>query len=308
MKIKNIHLGIIAAFLLILYLFSFTSVIGKTDKKKSITTALVNKNNLPEISVFELSDNKNTIYITQKNNLWYVTDDSTGQKFLPGDSDIINLFINYLCEERKIYKITDKIPEKNDFGFTNENLFSIKYYLNDGNFYVLNFGKMDFTKSYRYFMSNKKLTVYEIESNFNEFLSTNIQNWAEPFIISKTIANISDTEDIQKITSTYQNNKSVLTQNSDDFVSKTAKLLELRHGGIGDSSNFNRDFSTEDSLIIQIELGNKSSINMCILESTMREKEYDIKIEYKDERMGVSNLFYSKCSLWTYNKIKEIIL
>ena len=84
-----------------------------------------------------------------------------------------------------------------------------------------------------------------------------------------------------------------------------AKLFELRHGGIADSLI---DLPAELSFTIQ--MGDKSTITLDIYEYPKDEsvQEYVVSTSFDSPRLGKFYSYNTKISLWTYNKIKEIML
>ena len=288
---KNNLIYIGTAILAVLYFLSFCRSCSSTDKRELIKTALINPKYENQIESFELSDSQNSIQLTKNNEKWQVKDNISGL-YLPADSKKVNIFTKNLTTIRNMYKISDKINKDNSFVLFNESSFVIKYTMPSG-FYQLYFGNQDFSLSTRFLMTDKNTTVYEIDDSLDTFLSTSIQSWAEPYLISQeTIGKITP-EDIQKA--------EIITENKILKISDYQKLLDLRHGGVAVSPNLN---STKTA-IINIELGNKNSINLEILQTDM-ENEYLVKSTYKTQNKNQT--YYMNISSWTYNKIKEITL
>ena len=144
-------------------------------------------------------------------------------------------------------------------------------------------------------MTGESTQVYEIDDSMDSYLTTSIQSWTEPYIISRQIVST----DIQTI-------------NRKADIENKEKLLELRHGGLPELSeltaliiNENQNPETE----LAIENGDKSRILLEIYKSVNDETSYIIKADYyKPDSKSAFYTSWLKISSWTYNKIKEITL
>ena len=264
---KNPNLLIVlTAILTILFLLSFTKSCSSSDKREKVKTALVNQKYKDSINKFELSDSSATIELTKHDNFWTINS-------IPASSERIEKFINELITIRNLYKISDKISANSTFGLTNGTEFHLRYFTNEG-FHELVFGNQDYSLTSRYMMSEKSTQVYEIDDSLDIYLTTSIQSWAEPYLISREIFN---SIDIQNISVIYQDSNG---QTKKGLISDSQKLLGLRHGEIPSESEF---------ILSEIQ-------NPFIVKS--------------DYYKASSRIFtgYSKISSWTYNKIKEMIL
>ena len=94
-----------------------------------------------------------------------------------------------------------------------------------------------------------------------------------------------------------------ITPSSENYIEKVSKLLELRHGGAAEL----KSISNEPCLSLSLECGNTSTIIMQFY-NTASESEYNLKCTYKNGFSNKTVSFEYKLSLWTYNKIKEIML
>ena len=292
----------LAAFLAILYFLSFTKSCSSGDHREKIKSALVNQKYLNNITSFELTDASGSITIKKENeNFWSVSSSETPDISLAANPERITNLLNNLTTIRNLYKISDKITKNSTFGLTNGTEFHLRYSTKDS-FHELIFGNQDFSLSSRYLMTEKSTQVYEIDSSLDNFLTTSIQSWAEPYIISQTVFGKITPQDIQRTT--------VVNQNHLSTVSDSQKLLDLRHGGSPDRetvlSILQNNQAPERN--ITLELGNKKEIEIKIF-ATKNENEFILITEYQAQK-GKNPLFTStsKISSWTYNKIKEITL
>lgn len=302
MKTLNRKILYIATiFLAILYVFSFTKSCSSKDRRKLIKTALVNPKYKNSISEFELYKGNSKLTIKKTDNFWTI---KSSQEILQKNNDIYQLpasdekmknFINTLTGIVNMYKISDDINKGSAFGLSDFESFHIKYHIKDGEAHELIFGKHDFSQTSRFFMTDKNTAVYETNLNFDSFLTTSIQSWAEPFIISQEVFGKIKPEDIVQQT---------------PKITDLQKFLELRHGGF--PSHYQSSDNPDTAIIM--ELGNKKRIVLNIFK-TDSQQEYIVKVQYfsatREGSLSNDNAFYTshyKISYWTYNKIKEITL
>lgn len=287
----NKILIVLAVILAALYVLSFTKSCSSKDSREKIKTSLVNQKYKDSITSFELEDATGAITITNRGSFWTVGT-------LPASSERMQSFINNLTSIRNLYKISDKINKNSTLGLTTGTEFHLRYNTQDTS-HELIFGNQDFSLSSRYMMTEKNTQVYEIDSSLDTFLTTSVQNWAEPLIISQLVFGKITPDDIQRTT--------VLNQNHISSISNLQKLLDLRHGGTPDEDEVLSIFQNNQNpeTTITLELGNKKEIELKIYPSK-NENEFILIAEYKPEK-GPNPVFtsISKISSWTYNKIKE---
>ena len=300
---KNFILGFINLFLLILFFVSFNSRFTNKDTSEIIKTELINEKNVNSITKIQFSQGNKKLFLIKNDDFWILKTDENSKNAMPGDTVKIEKFITDFASLRDIKKLSSKISEKNNYGFDDINSFKIRYFIDDDNFSDLIFGGQDFSLSSRYLMVSNKATVFELDDSLDSYLDLSIQQWSEPTIISKNVLGNVDETDIQSITITENGTNFIYTKNTtDDFFTKANKLLELRHGGLGESvSSVN---SVKD---IKIELGNKEWVTLSFYNST-EEKEYIIVSQYYIEAINKKYYYTSKISSWTYNRINEIML
>lgn len=300
---KNFILGFINLFLLILFFVSFNSRFTNKDTSEIIKTELINEKNVNSITKIQFSQGNKKLFLIKNDDFWILKTDENSKNAMPGDTVKIEKFITDFASLRDIKKLSNKISEKNNYGFDDINSFKIRYYIDDDNFSDLIFGGQDFSLSSRYLMVSNKATVFELDDSLDSYLDLSIQQWSEPTIISKNVLGNVDETDIQSITITENGTNFIYTKNTtDDFFTKANKLLELRHGGLGEAvSSVN---SVKD---IKIEFGNKEWVTLSFYNST-EEKEYIIVSQYYIEAINKKYYYTSKISSWTYNRINEIML
>lgn len=300
---KNFILGFINLFLLILFFVSFNSRFTNKDTSEIIKTELINEKNVNSITKIQFSQGNKKLFLIKNDDFWILKTDENSKNAMPGDTVKIEKFITDFASLRDIKKLSNKISEKNNYGFDDINSFKIRYYIDDDNFSDLIFGGQDFSLSSRYLMVSNKATVFELDDSLDSYLDLSIQQWSEPTIISKNVLGNVDETDIQSITITENGTNFIYTKNTtDDFFTKANKLLELRHGGLGESVS-----SANSVKDIKIEFGNKEWVTLSFYNST-EEKEYIIVSQYYIEAINKKYYYTSKISSWTYNRINEIML
>ncbi|BDC93527.1 DUF4340 domain-containing protein [Treponema bryantii] len=292
----------VTAFLVILYSLSFVKSCSSQDKREKVKTALVNQKYKDSINSIILQDSTGSIEFTKQEDFWIITS-FNNQISIPASSERINNLLNELTKVRNLYKISDKISKNSSLGLTNGTEFHLRYsYSNEGSYRELLFGNQDFSLSSRYMMSGENTKIYEIDSSLDVYLTTSVQSWSDPNIISSEIL---PTNDIQKAILFINDNSEGPKSNK---ISNLNKLLELRHGGLLSESEYQNLNNKEASANIEIEIGNKSSISLEIFPSE-NESVYFVKTRYfKPDSKSAFYNSYSKISSWTYNKIKETTL
>ena len=305
----------LTAFLTILYFLSFTKSCSSSDKREKVKTALVNQKYKDTIKEITLQDATGTITLSNTGDFWTVARITESQKGplqlrvdLPASPERVNNLLEELIKVRNLYKISDKINKISSLGLTNGTEFHIRYtYTSDNtteNFHELIFGNQDFSLSSRYMMTDKSTQVYEIDASMDNYLTTAIQSWTEPYIISRQVLK----SDIQTITATYTDETSHnLINRINGNTAEADKLLDLRHGGLPASDQILDISDKEITLRLEIENGDKTSIKLDITPFDSGET-YLVKTVYCDPNGYMIYNSYSTISSWTYNKIKEITL
>ena len=310
LKKEKINIILIATSIVLFftYILSFTNF-SSTDKRKLVKTALVNNKYLDSISRFELSQGEQKLTLSKEKagggDVWFILAENN-TKILPADKELVNNFLFKLTKIVNMYKMSDKISQNNSFGLTDSSTFCLKYYFSDSEFQQIYFGNLDFSNSFRYLMSGKNTTVYQVENTIDTFLNTKIQFWAEPNIISKQIINISQ-DSIQKITFSKNSKTKSFSSQQKTFREKCFELLELRHGGIPTPVDM-QSINNQNPSKIFIENGNKSTIELTLYNLDTDSKINNsviIKSEYLFEKSKIQT--YSQVSNWTYKKILEIL-
>ncbi len=317
---QNKNLIFLYALVLILALLYLLSFVKKTDKRKAVNTALINSKYQDSINKLQLSNAQGLLEITKKDGIWFAGD-------FPADSERINNFLKNLTKIRTLYKLQELKSNKASqseslneiYGFDEANKFVLRYFYNESDFMDLIFGKNDFSQTSRYLMTSKSTAIFEVDNLLEPYLTLSRQIWCEPYMISHIIPGKIDSDMIMKIKINYDNNEIIKDSQSENWKTNCSKLLDLRHGGFQElNKNGNTETSTDSTfeknqaeMILSLELGNKNSIKITISpddNSSENIGQYQVQAQYY---LNASNQIFtcnSQISLWTYNKIKEIML
>jgi len=297
MKNKNLILWIIIIFLTLSFSLSFIKSSSK-DKRKPVKTALLNPKYKASLNSFILYDSSNAIEFSNNGAFWTINNPTNPDNKLPADNQKVQNLIEKLTQVNNMYKISDSLSTKNDFGLQDSTSFHLIYYTNsDTNAYTdLIFGNHDFTQQYRYFMTGNNSSVYEINTDLDSYLTSNLSVWNEGLIISKNLIKNPDIQKIQ-ISNFIENTSKTLIAGTDAFTEYSSKLLELRQGGIPEEN------PQEDILLeIKINFGNLDEVILQIY-SSIHEGEYLLKEKYNLYN-STEFLYITKISGWTYSKLQ----
>lgn len=311
LKVKNKYLYIIIVGLLFLYIFSF--IFQRSDKRKALKSTLINPSYVNEIEYFELFDGDKEKLIFQKNgNVWEIHKnyENNIQK-LPAETKKIENFLKTASGVVNMYKISDTFTENNSFMILKPGYIQFKYTYKD-KIYEIYFGAQDFSLSSRYVMSGKSTDIYEIPNFMDKYLTTSVQFWCDSSLISQNVLGPVNVSDIQKNYIIYDEKVHV--------ISDLQKLLDLRHGGFISNIQSNQDEKNpenaykndhqnkeyESKMTIFLELGNKNQITLNLFQ--LKENSFVSVESVYENSVGEKFVYNSQISLWTYNKIKEITL
>lgn len=286
------------------------------DSREKVKTALVNQKYRSSISFITLQDAAGSIELNNYKGFWTIQrlSDYTSSQFqnlpsIPAAPERVNNFLSELIKIRNLYKISDKINKNSSLGLNNGTEFHITYSITDGTgaaegLRELIFGNQDFSFTSRYLMTGESSQVYEADGSLDSYLTTSIQSWAEPYIISRSAL----TADIQRVSVIFKNpdNQDIIKTGK---ISDREKLLELRHGGLPELAELTRSLNQNSLAELQIENGDKSRIILEIYQNPLQEGSYIIKADYfRSDSASAFYTAYLKISSWTYSKIREITL
>ena len=204
---------------------------------------------------------------------------------------------------RSLYKISDSFDKNN--AYFDEEICTIRYYLEGGKFYEVYFGKQDFAFSSRYFKSDASDVVYQMDNSLDKYLSASVQIWSDPYLVSRAIMQEMTGMDVQRILVKDRFGTKTMDPLSEDFSEKARKLLELRHGGFKINSG---NLQSESDLTLTFEFGNKWEAELSFYPTNDPDNDYNIKAVYKIPQINKTFIFETKISAWTYNKISEMTL
>ena len=305
-KITIVYIFIIL--LALLYILSFTLFNSNGQKKKySQQIVFIHEADISNIDGFVIQTPQDSIMIKKSNNMWLVVQNENLDNPIPADIQKLKSLFLALADKKTISKAGSK-SELTSYGLDSKNSSLILIYKNGSLYKTLQFGELDFSQTQRYFTDDELNSVFYFDISFDSFINSSAQSWCDPYIISSQLKDsVFNTGDIQSA-SVYdyvQSRGAALTTETQDWTTKISKLLELRHGGF--VQKLQPDSQSNLLTKIHLETGNMAQIQIEIFAADS-EEEYITKTTFISELTGQTFTYYTAISLWTYNKIKEIML
>ena len=301
----NHHISIILIILIIFFTITsllYFTVFSKTGEKKrhQQEIQLLHEADISQIDGIIIQGGNEGLIFTRKNNMWLLANLDDPENTIPADTNrLAQLFVN-LASKHVMTKSGKKDSETtNAYGLDQTKGMVISIFKDGTEYQRLYFGSTDFSQSRRYFTTLELNSIFLFDSSFENFLNTSVQSWSDPYIISQQLKDevfqMGDAQGVSGVPEPVEGQIDL------------KKLLELRHGGIAESGLQ----MLEPELSFTIQMGDKSTINLEISEiltNADSAKEYAVKTTFDSPRLSKSFTYTTKISLWTYNKIKEIML
>ncbi len=304
------------AFLILFFILSISLFSSSAKGKKHIQKIeLLHQADISNIDIITIQNGNQNIILSKSDNSWLLINPQNDKNKIPADTDKLSQFFVMLCSTHDLIKAGKadirelKENSLNSYGFDQNNGTTITLYKNSSPYQQLYFGSLNFSQSQRYFTTNELNSVFLAGPEFENFLSTSVQSWVDPYIISEQLRNsVFTMGEVQTVTFyDYINKKNYKLENSkDQDKEKINKLLELRHGGFAQIKQDLDSLNKEAGL--SFEMGDKSNIYMELYLHPAEENEYIVNVTFNSERLSKSFSYTSQISLWTYNKIKEMML
>ena len=266
----------------------YLTVFSKTGEKKrhQQEIQLLHEADISNIDGIIIQGNNEGIILQRTNAMWLITDMSNPGSWIPADTQRLAKFFVNLVSKHMMSKTGKKDNEIiNTYGLDETNGTVIGLFKDGTEYQRLYFGSTDFSQSRRYFTTLELNSIFLFDSSFENYLSTSVQSWSDPYIISQQL-------------------KDEVFQMGEPQDVNT-KLFELRHGGIAEALI---DLPVKDTY--KIQMGDKSTITIDIYEypSDNSVQEYAVSTTFDSPRLEKTFSYNTKISLWTYNKIKETML
>lgn len=283
----NLSLFVILVFLLFVFLLSFIKNPDKKTKNEKVKTALVSGNITDEIRNFEIKrgdeilEFKCDFFNGSSEPLWfcgYYTE--TGNFFLPAKQDKIRSFLFELGRPRNLERIILNKNRADSFGLGDDYAFIFHFISGKGS-NEIRFGDSNFSETGRYLKGGTDSSVYLTDKSFDRFLYTGLNQWCDPYLISRNLGTEYKASDFMNL--------------------RNPDLIELRHGGI---SFYKPEENEVPSKILNLEMGDTSNFKISCYKIPS-ENNYHVNVVYKNPIKSKSKDFeYSvKISEWTYNKL-----
>lgn len=285
---KNVDIVLISIiiFLSLTFISSFIfSGSGKT-KKKILKSALVSSKIKDDINSIKIKCGEEEIefrkfHWNSSESFWFCFQEFENTFYMiPCKNQKITDFLSELFSVRNFEKVILKKSNKADFGFDEENSFSV-FIESSSETTGFTFGNTDFTGS-KIYVENKTGDLFLVDNKpFDKFLFTGINQWYDPYLISRELGVVYKEENIMS--------------------PKIDELLELRHGGL--SYYKPSDFETPEK-IMKIEMGDTASFELSFYKIP-NEFSYHVQIKYSNPIKGndIVPEYAVKISEWTYKKL-----
>lgn len=296
MKKSNMIPAVTAALLMVMYAVSFIPAVKRRNAEKSILSALMNKKYEDSVREIQIAERESSIRLYKQNEsgIWK---GSLHESIFPVDNTVIFRFIQHLTNTRNMYKISDRQTEWPLLGVDDAAATTVLYKNNVNMSTKLYFGRQNFLKTRRYLRTDNSLSVYEIDSDIDTYLTPSLSVWMDPYIIPQNVNGRIAQGDIQRITAggTYYSSKDT------DFEKKCAGLLELRHGELSESVQ-----NEKTAYAIKIEDGDGFTTTIHVYGNG--EEGKILSYSFSNEITGRTYDYkYSVLvSSWTFNKMTEL--
>ena len=278
----------------------YLTVFSKSGEKKrhQQEIQLLHEADISQIDGIIIQGNNQGIILQRTNDMWLLTDMSNPASSIPADTQrLAKLFVNLVSKHTMTKSGKKDSSIINTYGLDETNGIVISLFKDGIEYQRLYFGSTDFSQSRRYFTTMELNSVFLFDSSFENFLNTKVQSWSDPYIISQQLKDeVFQMGEPQRIAGVPEPVEGQID---------LAKLFELRHGGIADAL-----IDVPAELSFTIQMGDKSTITLDIYEYPSDEavQEYVVSTKFDSPRLGKSYSYNTKISLWTYNRIKEIML
>lgn len=250
------YLSILGSCCLVLALLCMVAVLGRqSHRQEQVETVLLNKNYAPQLTQVDISDGDVAIYLHRGNLhgkfLWWgsasagiTTTDSVSRKTLifPLDSVVMNEFLSTMEEVRSLTLVSRKRDNLSSFGLGDGQGIRVRFGLSDGSTASqITFGHRNYS-GHRIYLKTPLSPVYLSQDEFYPWLSTAPKSWADMALVSQQLLGISGEGQVQRLVMNvaaenggFHQKLLLPTQSeasSQDFSSKTSRLLSLRGGGL----------------------------------------------------------------------------
>lgn len=283
------------------------------NKQISISTALLNPQQIQNVNEIEIFSNGEMLSIYKSNTCWIGTD---GNVIFPISDENVQSFLSVSSKIRYMNIVSKNKNTKNlsVFGLDESNYNRLTFKQKDNKILSkLFFGSSNYS-GYNIFLTTDKSFIYETENDLYSWLQTSPRQWSDMNIIPFSILGKIDSKDVQRIKISFANQSKFLTTNSLDFYNKVSKLLSLRASKIIPLSQIQ-----EENFIgsIQLEIGNGSDVELKIYSMQKNPTEYDLyyiipKIKtgtgLGDVNASIKCQYALEISNWTYENLLNTLL
>lgn len=182
------------ALLLLIFILSFLSA-GNVEKRKSVQTALLNLNKIPDIKSMEFSGDGQSVILEKRGNVWTGTDSASGSLW-PADLQTVANFIEKFADVITVYERASSEEDWKKFLLDEKNAFRVCIKNQDGEVISnLFFGMTDSLSQRIYFRAGSGKSVYETQAAMSSFLNASAAFWCDPFVYPQAITGYERTKE-----------------------------------------------------------------------------------------------------------------
>lgn len=296
-----------ATVLILLYILSLTVFSSGNNSRKHIQQLqLLHEADISNINIITIQNTDGAVILTKSDNMWVVVNQNDIDDRIPADTQRLSkLFLLLVSKHNMIKAGKTENTTTDSYGFNDSDGTVISLYKNGELYQSLSFGKLNFAQTERYFTTQELKAIYLAGNEFEGFLSSSLQIWADPYIISEQLReSVFTMGDVQTIAFYDLENgySSLLDTSIPEQKDSVQKLLELRHGGFAELTE------KSQKLNIIIHFGDKSEVLLELFDCQESENEYIVHTTFNSERQGKAFTYKTQISQWTYSKIKEMML
>lgn len=180
--------------LLLIFFLSFLSA-GNSEKRKSVQTALLNLNKIPEIKSVEISGDGQSVLLEKNGNVWIGCDSESGTLW-PVDLQTVANFLEKFADVIRVYERASSESEWKKFLLDEKNSFKVCFKNQDGNeISSLFFGMTDSLSQRIYFRAGSGKSVYETQASMSSFLNVSAAFWCDPFVYPQALTGYERTKE-----------------------------------------------------------------------------------------------------------------
>lgn len=259
-----------------------------SGKEKTVQTSFLNPSFTEQLSSVYISEGADQIEFFKENGLWK---GKIGAIVFPLIQVQVENLVQELSKIRRTSEISARKTEQKEECV-------LAYTLNDGKSTVIYFGAGDFSRTQRFYWTDKSEKVFRTLDTFSPLLSADAGIWYDPYLVPRNLTSSEENKGIQSAVF-FENGKqySIRLSDSNAAKEKIEKLEELRHGRLYAGST--EGLVKVARLSCVLDDGKIVSIDIF---SDPEDSESSFVIRYVQEGLN----YTSQISLWTLNTLRGL--